>query len=166
MRGLFITLEGIEGGGKSTLLESFKTYFEENDIPALITHAPGATPFGGELRKLLLDTKFSIDPLTELFLFFADRQDQLVKEIEPALHQGKVVVCDRFHDSTVAYQGIGRGLGKEFVQDLIGKSFPKLQPDLTLILDLSVQEGLQRKKHQQALDRMEQEALPDRKSVV
>lgn len=155
---MFITLEGSEGAGKSTLIKHLKKYFLDKNIEFIFTKEPGATEEGLELRKLLLDKTIDLDPISETFLLLADRLEHVRKIINPALEENKNVLSDRYLDSTYAYQGAGRKINKveldKFIRPL---NFPK--PDLTIYLDLPVEEGLMRAKGRDRLDRFELEEI-------
>ena len=146
-RGLFITLEGLDGSGKTTQCRRLASWLKSrfpNDEP-VITRQPGGTALGDRLRTLLLDSRESaIAPMAEMALMFADRAQSIAEIIEPALAQGKIVLCDRFTDSTEAYQGGGRGLGSEVVLSLHRLLCGDLQPDLTLLLLPSLESSLER----------------------
>ena len=155
---MFITLEGSEGAGKSTLIEHLKKYFRDNNIEFIFTKEPGATEEGAELRKLLLDKNIELDPISETFLLLADRLEHVRKIINPALEENKNVLSDRYIDSTYAYQGAGRKINKDELDKFIKPlNFPK--PDLTIYLDLPVEEGLMRVKGRDNLDRFEEEEI-------
>ena len=155
---MFITLEGSEGAGKSTLIESLKKYFLNNNIEFIFTKEPGATEEGAELRKLLLDKTIELDPISETFLLLADRIEHVKKIINPALEENKNVLSDRYLDSTYAYQGAGRKINKDELDKFIKPlNFP--EPDLTIYLDLPVEEGLKRAKGRDKLDRFEEEEI-------
>lgn len=142
---MFITLEGPEGSGKTTQLTPLAEHLTGRGCECLVTREPGGTPIGAEIRKILLhpDSR-GMAPLTELFLYEADRAEHLHRQIRPALQQGKVVVCDRFYDATVVYQGYGRGLDLDFLHHLHRILTEGLAPDLTLLLDLAPEVGLAR----------------------
>ena len=160
MRGKFITIEGIEGVGKSTNIESMQTFLSENDIKFVVTREPGGTALAENIRELLLHIKQeSPVELCELLLVFAARAQHLQNVIEPALEKGYWVLCDRFTDATYAYQGGGRGLSNEVISQLETLVQGSLRPDLTIILDLDVKIGLSRVKNRGALDRFEQEKI-------
>ena len=160
MKGHFITLEGGEGSGKSTLIRSLYSALTKRGLSALQTHAPGGTTLGKTLRKLLLTSKENIAKTSELFLFLADRAQHVKEVIEPALEQGKIVLCDRFSDSTIAYQGGPRGFEMQKVEELCQFASGGLEPDLTLYLDIDPVIGLERvKKLSSAQDRIESETL-------
>ncbi|MFV9683807.1 dTMP kinase [Pseudomonas sp. NY15367] len=158
MTGLFITLEGPEGAGKSTNREYLAERLREQGIDVLLTREPGGTPLAERIRELLLDP--SDEPMaadTELLLVFAARAQHLQQVIRPALAKGSVVLCDRFTDATYAYQGGGRGLSVERIAQLEHFVQGELRPDLTLIFDLPVEVGLARAAARGRLDRFEQE---------
>jgi dTMP kinase len=134
-RGLFITLEGLDGSGKTTQIKRLAAWMEKRRIGTLVTRQPGGTATGDRIRGLLLDSGSTpLAPMTEMALMFADRAQAIAEVIEPALAAGRVVLCDRFTDSTEAYQGGGRQLGSERVLGLHRLVCGNLQPDLTLLL--------------------------------
>ena len=134
-RGLFITLEGLDGSGKTTQIKRLAIWLEKRGLKPLITRQPGGTVTGDQIREILLDSRSTgVAPMAEMALMFADRAQAIAEVIEPALEAGKIVVCDRFTDSTEAYQGGGRGLGSEAVLELHRLVCGNLQPDLTLLL--------------------------------
>ena len=137
---MFITLEGIEGSGKSTQLRKLA----ERIPNALATKEPGGTPTADRIRAILLDTRATIDPVAELFLFAASRRQHVMEVIRPALAAGRVVLCDRFTDATLAYQGFGRRLDLDRLRWLNDWATDSLRPVLTLIFDLPEEVGLQR----------------------
>lgn len=158
MTGLFITLEGPEGAGKSTNREYLAERLREQGVEVLLTREPGGTPLAERIRELLLapsDEPMAVD--TELLLVFAARAQHLQQVIRPALARGCVVLCDRFTDATYAYQGGGRGLSIERIAQLEQFVQGELRPDLTLIFDLPVEVGLARAAARGRLDRFEQE---------
>jgi dTMP kinase len=157
-RGLFLTLEGAEGVGKSTNIEYITQYLEQRDIEYVLTREPGGTQLAEKIRNLLLAVhEEPMSELTELLLVFAARAQHLNKVIEPALSKGNWVVCDRFTDATFAYQGAGRGLSVETIGQLQSLVQGELRPDLTLILDLNPEIGLARASNRGELDRFELE---------
>ncbi|MFC1501411.1 dTMP kinase [Elusimicrobiota bacterium] len=165
-KGLFITFEGIDGCGKSTQSSLFCEYLEREKVPYVYTREPGGTKISESIRGILLDPKNSISPLTELMLYEAGRIEHMVKIIKPALNNGKVVVCDRFTDATVAYQGYGRKIDLKIIEKLNSIATNNISPDLTILLDISEKEGLARAKHtKKSNDRMEQEQLSFYKMV-
>ena len=155
---MFFTLEGSEGVGKSTLIKSLKDFFKENKIDFLFTREPGGTKEGQEIRKILLDQSLDLNPYAETFLLLADRIQHVEKIIRPALLSNKHVLSDRYVESTFAYQGAGRGLNQSELEGFIKNlNFP--EPNLTIYLDLPVQEGLKRVKNRGKTDRFERENL-------
>ncbi|WP_165681436.1 dTMP kinase [Metapseudomonas otitidis] len=158
MNGLFITLEGPEGAGKSTNRDFIAARLRERGVEVLLTREPGGTPLAERIRELLLapsDESMAVD--TELLLMFAARAQHLDRVIRPALEAGQVVLCDRFTDATYAYQGGGRGGSMARIAELERFVQGSLRPDLTLVFDLPVEVGLQRAAARGRLDRFEQE---------
>jgi dTMP kinase len=159
-RGRFITVEGVEGAGKSSNLEFIKHLLENAGKEVLYTREPGGTPLGEEVRSLLLGHKHTgMADDTELLLMFAARAEHLEQKIKPALEAGIWVLCDRFTDASYAYQGGGRGIDKERIRSLEQWTHGDLRPDLTLLLDLSVEIGLERAGKRSAPDRFEKEEI-------
>lgn len=159
IKGKFITVEGGEGAGKSTNLELIKELLEAAGHPVLFTREPGGTPLGEEIRAMLLGHRHDgMAPETELLLMFGARAEHLNRKIIPALNAGTWVLCDRFTDATYAYQGGGRGIAPERIQSLEQWVQHGLRPDLTLLLDLPVEVGLERVGRRSAPDRFESEA--------
>ena len=160
-QGRFISFEGTEGVGKTTAIEQLCIRLQANGIDYLRTREPGGSPFAEHLRKILLDPNTSINDDTELLLMFAARCDHMQQVILPALQEGRWVICDRFTDSTVAYQGFGRANGDATVRhkiDMLIEQFVVQLPELTLWLDLPVLEGMARANKRSAADRFEQQA--------
>ena len=156
MQGKFITLEGIEGSGKSTNLEVIKAVLDKNKIEYVVTREPGGGPLGPQLRKLLLDKDQSISPTVEMLLMMADRKDHVDNIIKPSLEKDIWVISDRYLDSTIAYQGGGRQLDIKLIESLSAElKLPT--PDLTLLFDLPVDVALQRAEKRSELDRFERE---------
>jgi dTMP kinase len=142
---LFITFEGIEGCGKTTQVDLLVKYLEKRDISFIKTFEPGGTEIGKGIRKILLDSKNThLSPLAELILYAADRAQHANEKLIPALDSGKWVICDRFFDATVAYQGYGRGMDMELIGLLNNKAACGLCPDLTILLDCPEEVGLKR----------------------
>ena len=157
MRGRLITLEGVEGVGKSTVLPVITDFLVDRGVEVLQTREPGGTELGEQLRDVLLNTDQEIVPSAELLLMFAARAQHVEKVIVPALETGTWVVCDRFTDSSFAYQGGGRQLGSERVASLEKWVLGSLQADLTLLLDASRETSLERTKRRREFDRIETE---------
>jgi len=158
MRGKFITLEGIEGSGKSTSLDTISKILETLDIEFIITKEPGGGPLGKDLRKILLDKKTSISPEVELLLMMADRKNHIDNILEPSLEKGVWVISDRYLDSSYAYQGGGRQIDTSKI-DLLTELLKLPIPDLTILFDLSPEIALQRAKNRSELDRFESEPI-------
>ena len=154
---LFVTFEGGEGCGKSTQARALHKRVSESGIPVLLSHEPGGTSLGKEARRYLKQTgKSEISPLAELFLFAASRAQLVAEVIRPSLARGVMVICDRYADSTVAYQGYGRGLDLDVIQAVNTTATQGLLPDLVILLDLPVEMGLARKRSARQ-DRFERE---------
>ncbi len=160
VRGLLITLEGIEGSGKSTQLTRLAAYLTQRGYKVAVTREPGGTPFGEQIRHVLLSAKNqNLDPRAELFLYLASRTQHLEEVILPSLREGIIVLCDRFSDATLAYQGFGRGLDRSFVKEAVIYAAKGLRADLTLLLDLEVNRGLSRMHGRGAANRLDREDL-------
>lgn len=158
MKGYFITVEGIEGAGKSTAMQYCQQLLESENIPLVVTREPGGTPVAEEIRQLLLHYhQENICDDTELLLMFAARAQHIAKLIRPSLEAGKWVLCDRFTDASFAYQGGGRGIPVERLQIIEEWVQRDLQPDLTLLLDLPVEQGMARIQKRSTKDRIEKE---------
>lgn len=156
-QGLFITLEGGEGAGKSTSIAFVREFLEHAGRDVVVTREPGGTPLGEEIRKILLHGRDGMGVDTELLLMFAARAEHLERVIRPALARGACVICDRFTDATYAYQGGGRGVEDNRIQTLENWVQQGLRPDLTLLLDIPVAEGLERAGNRSVPDRFERE---------
>ncbi len=156
-RGKLITLEGIEGAGKSTHAPFIRQFIEAQSRTVTVTREPGGTALGEALRNLLLGYDMGTD--TELLLLFAARAEHLAQVIQPALAAGHYVICDRFTDATYAYQGGGRGADSERIGQLENWTQGGLRPDITLLFDLAPELGLQRAAKRSAADRFERETL-------
>ncbi len=158
---MFITFEGIEGAGKTTVIQEIGKILDERGASVLVTREPGGSTFGTSLRRLLLSCDTDLDPMAELYLFLADRAQHVSKVLRPALDRGDIVLCDRYTDSTIAYQGYARGLDKNELYTLNAIASGGLQPDLTLVLDLPVEEGLARAAKRRSLMQSDKEARFD-----
>lgn len=158
MKGRFITIEGIEGVGKTTNLQFIQSWLEKKGIEFITTREPGGTPLGEQLRELLLHGG-DVSSEAELLMMFASRSQHLEMLIKPAMADGKWVICDRFTDSTYAYQGGGRQMNVESIGHLESLVHKDLQPDLTILLDAPVEVGRARAAKRSAADRIEAEDL-------
>lgn len=157
MKGIFLTMEGPDGSGKSTQIVKLKTYLEANGYPdVVVTREPGGTAISEAVRNILLDRSYAeMDDHTEALLYAAARAQLVAQVIKPALEEGKAVISDRFVDSSAVYQGMARGLGVEKIYELNGFAMQDIWPDLTIHLDLPAEVGLARAKSRAQLDRME-----------
>jgi len=160
-KGIFITFEGLDGSGKSTQIDILYRSLKDRSYDVLKTVEPGGTELGQRIRELLLhNSQFDMDPRTETLLFLASRAELSEKVIRPALAEGKVVISDRFSDSTVVYQGIARGLGMESIMDLNSWATKTLVPDITFILDIEPRECEKRDlRANKSKDRIESEEM-------
>jgi dTMP kinase len=159
MTGKFITVEGIEGAGKTSCMQVVTEVIEHQGINAIHTREPGGTDLGEDLRSLLLGHKHTgMSDDAELLMMFAARAEHIAQKIQPALDDGKWVLCDRFTDATYAYQGYGRGIPLEKIAGLENWVQGELRPDLTLLMDLPVEVGMERAGKRSAPDRFESEA--------
>ncbi|WP_430483442.1 dTMP kinase [Rossellomorea marisflavi] len=145
MNGSFITVEGPEGAGKSTVLAVLAKRLEEDGVPVVITREPGGIKIAEQIREVILHTENTeMDERTEALLYAAARRQHLVEKVLPALREGKVVLCDRFIDSSLAYQGKGRGIGVDAIEEINAFAIEDHMPDLTLYFDIEPEEGLKR----------------------
>ena len=151
--GLFITFEGADGCGKTTQIELLNKYLQEKGIKTLLTREPGAKGLGVKLREILLNYEGEVSPKAESFLFLADRAQHIDCIIKPAVKQGTIVLCDRHTDSTVAYQGYGRGLDLEQIHFLNNIATGGMKPDLTIVFDIDIETSMSRVGNNK--DRME-----------
>ena len=166
MRGKLISFEGCEGSGKSTKLKMLEQYLQERSVDYMMTREPGGNPISEKIRALILDK--ANDQMTaecEALLYAAARAQLLKDKIEPALAAGKLVVCDRYIDSSLAYQGEARGLGQEFVRKVNAFAFENYLPDCTIFLDITPEAAFERKHGADEDDRMEQEGIAFHKKV-
>lgn len=157
--GLFVTFEGPEGAGKSTQLRLLAARLQAQEMPHLLTREPGGTEIGGQLRELVLDTRSQMGAMTEFLIYSASRAQLVGEVLRPALEAGTVVVCDRYVDSSYAYQGAGRGLDMAHLRAVSLAATGGLTPDLTVLLDIPADLGLRRAARVGAPDRIEQAGL-------
>ena len=168
MRGKFITFEGPDGSGKGTIIKYVKKYLKKNKIDYILTREPGGVEISEEIREIILNKKhLSMDERTEALLYAAARRQHLVEIVKPALNEGKIVICDRFVDSSLAYQGYARGIGIEEVLKINKFAIAGLMPDLTIFLNVRPEVGLERinKSKVRKKDRLDLESLDFHKKV-
>ena len=160
MKGYFITFEGVEGAGKSTQANLLYQYLINNGKEAILTKEPGGTKTGRKIRQILLEkTEEIFPPVAELMLYEADRNFHIHNLIKPSLQQGKYIICDRFTDSTLAYQGYARGLDINLIKQLNEIATEGIKPDITFLIDIPVEEGLKRIRQTRQADRIEDEDI-------
>ena len=160
MKGLFIVMEGPDGSGKTTQINLLEQYLKEAGYECLITREPGGKVIGEEVRELILNPEYKeMSPVTEMLLYAASRAQLVHEVIGPALEAGRIVISDRFVDSSIVYQGIARNLGISTVAAVNAPGIGIYRPDGIFFIDLSEAEGIRRKKNQKKLDRMEQESI-------
>lgn len=160
MRGKFITIEGPDGSGKTTQIELLKEYLIEKGHHVHLTREPGGTKISEDIRKIILSVENEeMCDMTEALLYAAARAQHVGQKIKPLIEQGEVVICDRFVDSSVAYQGAARGLGVDLIEGINAYATGGLEPDVTFLLYIDAEEGIRRKKNQQSLDRLEKEKV-------
>ncbi|MDN5276038.1 MAG: dTMP kinase [Clostridiales bacterium] len=161
MAGIFITFEGPDGAGKTTQVKLLERHLRQKGYDVLVTREPGGTPVGEEIRKILLNRSYKdMDAVTEMYLYAASRAQHVRRVIKPALDEGKIVLCDRFVDSSIAYQGFGRGLGMDVVESVNRYALGGIVPDLTLFLNVQPNDALTRGRiRSKELDRLESEEL-------
>ena len=164
--GIFISFEGIEGSGKSKHIRQLFDELGREGFPTILTREPGGTLIGEKIRKLILDPALKgIETSAELLLYLAARTQHVYEVILPALKGNKIVLCDRFHDSTYAYQGGGRGFDLKIIEPMILSLFQNLKPDLTILLDLPPKEALERIAQRGGLNRIDAEKLAFHETV-
>ena len=166
-RGIFITMEGPDGSGKSTQIALLKEYLEKEGYDVIITREPGGTRISDNIREVILNPEYKeMSSVTEMLLYASARAQLIAEVIGPAIDSGKAVISDRFVDSSLVYQGMARGLGVEKVYEINKAAIGDYMPDVTFMLDLPAEVGISRKKDQKELDRMEQESLDFHRSVA
>lgn len=160
MSGRFITFEGVEGCGKTTQIARLRDHLESRGLSVVVTREPGGTPISEAIRAILLDPAYTeMAPMTELLLYAAARAQHVAERIRPALAEGRIVLCDRFADSTTAYQGAARRLEATFMGMLHESATGGLWPDVTILIDVPVETGLRRAARARQSDRIENESL-------
>ncbi|MCJ7498357.1 MAG: dTMP kinase [candidate division Zixibacteria bacterium] len=167
MKGILITFEGIDYSGKTTQVKKLVGYLRRKDHKVILLREPGGEKVSESIRQVLLSSKnIGMNPLTELLLYIASRAQLVSKIILPALKQGKIVICDRFYDSTLAYQGYGRGLDKKMIEYLNKISTLGIKPDLTILIDIPIEIFVKRmRKNNKKKDRIEKEKIDFYKKV-
>ena len=155
MNGKFITFEGIEGAGKTTTINMISTFLQENSLDCIVTREPGGTVIGEKIRDILLDNKSKLDDKSELLLMFAARNQHINEVIKPALKDNKWVICDRYIDASLAYQGYGRGIELNTISNLINTYAEDVMPDITFLLDIDVTSAFSRFEKNREKDRFE-----------
>lgn len=162
MRGLFITFEGNDGSGKSSVIETIKNELEKRGFDVLCSREPGGSKIAEKIRDVILDIdNLGMDPKTEALLYAASRREHITKTIIPALEAGKIILCDRFLDSSLAYQGFARGIGIDEVYEMNRFATDDILPDLTILVNVKPEIGMERIKnnHRGELDRLEVEKM-------
>ncbi len=160
MKGIFITFEGPDGSGKTTQIKLLEKYFEEKGYDILITREPGGTDISEQIRSVILDkNNTEMDNVTEALLYAASRAQHVAELIKPALIEGKAIICDRFVDSSIVYQGIGRNLGIDFVKKINDMAIRGTEPDITFLMKVSPKVGLSRKFSSDECNRLDMEKL-------
>ena len=162
-KGLFITFEGADGSGKTTQLNNIKSFLEQKGFDVVVTREPGALEIGKKIRNILLHHDGIVADRCEMFLFLADRAQHVETFIKPAIEEGKIVLCDRHTDSTIAYQGFGRGQDIKLLKDLNEIAVNSLKPDLTLVFDVATEVAQERVGNEK--DRMESAGIEFHKKV-
>lgn len=166
-RGIFISMEGPDGSGKSTQIALLKEYLEGEGYDVLITREPGGNRISEAIREIILNKDYEeMSPVTEMMLYASARAQLIAQVVGPAIDSGKAVISDRFIDSSLVYQGMARGLGVETVLNVNKVAIGDYMPDVTFMLDLPAEVGIARKKDQKELDRMERESLEFHKKVA
>lgn len=160
MRSLFITIEGPDGSGKTTQINLLTKYLEHKGYKVNLTREPGGTSISEKIREIILSTENEgMCDMTEALLYAASRAQHVEEKIRPLLDKGEIVICDRFVDSSVVYQGVARNLGVDTIEKINSYATSGLEPDITFLLYIDAEEGIRRKKDQRNLDRLEKEKL-------
>lgn len=166
-KGIFISMEGPDGSGKSTQIALLKEYLENEGYDVLITREPGGNRISEAIREIILNKEYEeMSPVTEMMLYASARAQLIAQVIGPAIDEGKAVISDRFIDSSLVYQGMARGLGVETVYNVNQVAIGEYMPDVTFMLDLPAEVGIARKKDQKELDRMEMQSIEFHKRVA
>lgn len=167
MRGYFITFEGPDGAGKSTQIQLLNDYLKAEGWDTVLTREPGGTPIGEKIRSIILDVENrEMNPIAEMLLYAAARAQHVSQLIKPALAKGKIVLCDRFVDSSIAYQGFGRELGVDMVEGVNHFALQGIVPDLTILFAIDPEKGLERgRTRHRGMDRLEKEQMDFHKKV-
>lgn len=166
MKGLFITFEGPDGSGKSTQITRLREYLLSRGYDVLLVREPGGTRISEQIRSVILDTdNKGMNPICEAMLYAASRAQLTHQVIMPALEEGRMVIADRFVDSSIVYQGYARGLGEEMVKTINSYATEGLEPDVTFLINIPAEVGIARKSNQKKLDRLEQESIEFHKKV-
>lgn len=167
MRGYFITFEGPDGAGKSTQIQLLNDYLKAEGWDTVLTREPGGTPIGEKIRSIILDVENrEMNPIAEMLLYAAARAQHVSQLIKPALEKGKIVLCDRFVDSSIAYQGFGRELGVDMVEGVNHFALQGIVPDLTILFAIDPEKGLERgRTRHRGMDRLEKEQMDFHKKV-
>ena len=166
-KGIFISMEGPDGSGKSTQIALLKEYLENEGYDVLITREPGGNRISEAIREIILNKEYEeMSPFTEMMLYASARAQLIAQVIGPAIDEGKAVISDRFIDSSLVYQGMARGLGVETVYNVNQVAIGEYMPDVTFMLDLPAEVGIARKKDQKELDRMEMQSIEFHKRVA
>lgn len=167
-KGMFITLEGPDGSGKSTIIKLMEKYLDDNDINYISTREPGGINISEQIREIILNREnTAMDPRTEALLYAASRRQHLAERVIPAIEENKLVICDRFIDSSLAYQGYARGIGMEEVMKINEFAIDRYMPDLTIYFDLSPEIGLDRisKNKDREINRLDLEKMDFHRKV-
>lgn len=166
-KGIFISMEGPDGSGKSTQIALLKEYLENEGYDVLITREPGGNRISEAIREIILNKEYEeMSPITEMMLYASARAQLIAQVIGPAIDEGKAVISDRFIDSSLVYQGMARGIGVETVYNVNQVAIGEYMPDVTFMLDLPAEMGIARKKDQKELDRMEMQSIEFHKRVA